>query len=500
MAVDIVFCPYCNAQVLLPAERPNSRIPCPRCGEMVPYQTMQPASAPDNSAAALGSLSADSLPPPMVPEAPRRWSNGAVAGLVVAIMLAMLVFSFTLAQLTVDVRRAHDLLRPERRPSLTLPLVVLIGFFVYLAFLLTYLVRLLTGPNRPQALGARIGLRVLIVVLGLVGLQNLVWIGMKISVLLGWSVAPAPNPPLPDEVPSAIHSVTPADLPGLGYLPPRTSVVAAIHVAEALQQPGGRDFLTQGRFPGIRLKVADIPGLIGLKVEDIDHLVFGARLDDEPLALVVVETRRPYDAAQLRSRLHATPAGTRGNKTLDRFQSEQLPLQLALWCATPNTLVVALNPSNLDGVPVNPATGINHLPDAVQTLLRREMGPGTQAWLAGHVENWKALELLQTLPGIQLPREEVSLLTQLRTFGIWVQLGPPLKLTQEFDCADASGAQAVEKYLVRRKPEDLESLKILGSSPAAEAVARELARTLKTERTGTRVIMQATASTGALQP
>src|SRR5207245_1549642 len=46
-----------------------------------------------------------------------------------------------------------------------------------------------------------------------------------------------------------VRTIAPANLPSLGYLPPDTDIIAALHVAEALETPAGQAFLTQFPFP-----------------------------------------------------------------------------------------------------------------------------------------------------------------------------------------------------------------------------------------------------------
>jgi hypothetical protein len=499
MIPDPICCPYCNALVPLPGEAPlGSRLLCPRCGESFLFRSPE-QPAPNAITAAppdgLATPEAGALPCGARPNGePRRWSNAAVAGVVLAVMLAMAVVGLTFAQLTVDVRRAQDFIRPPRRPSITLPIVVLAGFVVYIGALFIYLLKLLREPTQGRSPAARLGLLALTSGLGLIAVVNLGLIGMKTAAMLGWTSVPPP-PPLPDDVPLPVRRTPPAELPGLGYLPPETNVAAGLHIADALREPAGREFLGQFRVRSIDLGLAEIEQTIGLKLDDIDHVVAGLQMRDQlpPPAVLVVRTRRPCDQAAILDRLKATPAPEPSKKKLYRFKLEKPSLQLGLWFPAPDTLLIALRSEDLEAAPSAPRLDIDHLPRPVQALLREHMAPGTQAWVAGHVTDWKAVEFALTIPWIKLPREDLALLTKLRTFGLWLQLAPDVAYHQRLEAGDEAGAEAIQKYLSARKGGEPEPLRLLGSRPETEPIARELARTWKLERQGTVVTASARA-------
>jgi hypothetical protein len=512
MSRDLSSCPFCNAELPLPERGTPGNATCPRCGEALPFRSSEPGGSTGITA---------SLPPvpsevPVADPSPRRWSNRAVAGWVLAIMGAMMVLGFVYAQMTVQQRRDQDTQLPQRlgrrsifmalpedSPPLArlvilianIPMVGLLGSLAYVVALIVYLVRTLRRVPRPQSGIAVGGSITLICLLSLVGLLYLGAITVKTRALLG-ETPPAPPGPVDDPT-SAVHAFRPAELPGLGYLPPGTNVVVGIHVAEALAEPAGREFLTQFRVRSIDLGMSDVEKLTGVKLHDIDHLVLGMRVSDDfpPQAVLVVRTRRPYPEAEVVANLQAGGETARGKKKLYRFAVEKLLLRLVLWCPNPNTVVVAVQPEDLDRVSDNG----DHLPQAVRDLLKKRMGRGTLVWVAGDVETWTALERALAFPWIKLPRQELTLVTKLRTFGVWLQLDRGVALHQWLDCADDAGAGALENYFSRRKPEEIDSLKVLGSRPGAEMIARELARSWKMERAGTVVTTEASASAEAVR-
>jgi hypothetical protein len=99
--------------------------------------------------------------------------------------------------------------------------------------------------------------------------------------------------------------VAPAELAALGYLPDDTDMIVAVHVSEALDDPAGRDLL---RSVGLGGKDApDMEKWTGLKLDDIDHLALGLKLDADLLTrfVLVAQARRPIDQQRVRDVLKA---------------------------------------------------------------------------------------------------------------------------------------------------------------------------------------------------
>ncbi len=501
-------CPYCNSQVTTAgSETIGQRLVCPRCGETFVCRTVAEPRAP---------TSAEESPVPFtagesIPEAPRRWSNGAVAAVVLGGMVTMLIIALLWAQWTVDVRRAHDWVRGPRRGSFSMPLIVLIGFLVYLTALIVYLIKVQTGPNRPRSLGMRLGARVVTAGLVLVGLENLALILIKTSALLGWTTTVEPTSP--QDVPEPVRAVAPAGLAGLAYLPANTNVVGAIHVAEALQEPAGREFLNQFRLADGDLSLAQVEQWTGSKVEEIDHVVMGLPIGDElqipPPLLLVVQTRRPYSEASIQAHLQTTRQLKQGKKMLYRLPKirlYRLTFDPVLWCAAPNTLVVGLTAEALDEVPLTPAGGVERLPTAVQNLLK-QMGSGTQAWTAGELALWQRIDfLLATLRTAKavwklpdFPEEPITALAKVKMFGLWLRLEPGVTLNGRLTCIDDNGAAALEKYLGPSKPGAAPPMLVLGNRRRTEPIARELARTYQRQREGNVITLKAEASAAIVQ-
>jgi len=309
---------------------------------------------------------------------------------------------------------------------------------------------------------------------------------------------PPPPPPVP-------QAVSPAELPALGYLPPDTQLAAGIHVAEARRTFAGSKFLSRFRFGNTTAGVADLERWTGLEPENIDHLVFGLKMDEKgaPRLVLVAQSRRPYDEAKVRKALHANRSSSIGQRTVWSFTPEKLTLDALLWCAGPQTLVIGLSKADIEAVPITPAAGPERLAAPLQAFLKERMGRGSQAWLAGHVERWEAL---QPWLAIMLPAEDRATVASLRTFGFWLELDQGAVFHGAIRCVDEPAAEALEKKLAAMKmPRNLSFL-----APAAgaekgdqpldpEALIGELTQTLKREQQGAWVTIRASASAATLR-
>jgi hypothetical protein len=307
------------------------------------------------------------------------------------------------------------------------------------------------------------------------------------------------HPQPPDEGASRGRVVAPADLRGLGYLLPGTDVVVGLHVAEAMQDPAGRAFL--GRFHPADLwhgradnqagpDIGSLEQWTGLSLDDIDHVVLGLSIKGRliPRMVLVVQTRWRYDAEKVRAALKASRSPEPG-RPLYRFQKP--PLEAVLWFAGERTLLVGLSPDDLREVPDVPRPGVDHLAAPLQAMLKERMGSGGQAWVIGHADDWDKTSAKLPLAGMS--KEGQQALENVRTFGAWLQFGEGLTLNESFRCRDARSAEELERYLVPPE-EERKPIKLLGGRPETEAVARELAGTLKAARQDEWVTVQAKAS------
>lgn len=258
---------------------------------------------------------------------------------------------------------------------------------------------------------------------------------------------PSRRPALPPEPPPPVV-VAPARLEALGYLPEGTSLVAAVHVEELLASPAGKALLAEPLKLGrVELRLDGVERWTGLRLQDIDHLVLGVKVDDPlpPPTILVVRTTRPYDLKKLRSTLEAKSAGG-GKRPLYRFQPAGLPFPLYFGGADPRTLVLGLSPTHLAEVPLRPVAGLDHLATPVRKVLEDRVGPGGPLWAAGHAQDWTKTPAAPLLG--EPKKEDLKGLQKVRTFAVWLVPTDPVKVFAAVECADPAAAEALaERYL-----------------------------------------------------
>lgn len=259
-----------------------------------------------------------------------------------------------------------------------------------------------------------------------------------------------------------------ADLAGLGYLPPSTGVVAALHVAELLGSPAGKEWASRPfKLGNGDFTLDSVRDWTGVEADNLDHLVLGVVVRDggeadlTPAVHLVARTRRPYQPERVRAALNAikshverTPEG--GKRTLYAASVRNLPVQL--WLADERTIVVGLF-SNLEQVPGQPAEGLRQLPAEVREVIEKRVSPRATAWAAGHSADWKKT-WLPTVAGAVKDVPLLSRLGEVRTFALWLVLSRPAKVAGAFRCASEAAAEKVARAdLAPRQKESPEAFK-----------------------------------------
>jgi hypothetical protein len=249
-------------------------------------------------------------------------------------------------------------------------------------------------------------------------------------------------------------TVAPGSLSALNYVPSDVNVVAGLHVAELMANPETRSLLAPERADG---QPVELEELTGLKLDNLEHVVLGLRVEQLllPRVTLVVQTRAPYDAVEVREALHARRALAQGKRTLYRFplRDGQLQLSATLWFAGEQTLVAALEPKDFEVVPAAPAGGIERFATAIQKLFKETLTEGTPAWAVGHAGRWDTVLKPQPIPGVpdvtlvDIPKEVLKLAAKVRTLGIWVQPGALLDWHGVIECGDAKGTLQLKEYL-----------------------------------------------------
>jgi hypothetical protein len=253
--------------------------------------------------------------------------------------------------------------------------------------------------------------------------------------------------PEEDNVPPPVVSVAPDKLAALGYLPSGINFLFAARVPELLASPLGAQVLAAPIKPGeAQLNLGILLPRLGFGLEEIDHLVFAARIDQSvpPPFYVVFRTAQPYDEERLRQRLKGAHVPSPGKKTLYSFRIPQQDIQLNAWFADERTVVLSLFADQLERLPSQPVEDLRQLPDELRTVLKQRREPVAPAWIAGHSRDWSKTWAALFLN--RMKKEDFRKLASLRTFGVWIVPDDSLVVKGVFACKDEAGARGLEDY------------------------------------------------------
>jgi hypothetical protein len=293
--------------------------------------------------------------------------------------------------------------------------------------------------------------------------------------------------------------VAPARLAALGFLPSERNVLVGLHVAELLAEPSGEALIAALRSNKPNSEFGGLEQWTGLKLEQIDHLVLGSRLEDRfpPHVVLVVRTRQPYDAAKVRATLQAGRPQLRAGRTVYRFDLKGIPFGAAVWFADEQTLVFGLSAEDLDAVPKTPEPGAERLPASLRQFLTDRLPAGTPIWAVADARDWKTGPLLSVLGGAS--RETTSLLNKLRIAGTWVQTDAEIAWHLQIEEADPEAAKELQQYLAEDGLAPGKSWKFLEERPQTERLAQELSKTLTRERKENWLSLRAKVSREAIR-
>jgi hypothetical protein len=265
-----------------------------------------------------------------------------------------------------------------------------------------------------------------------------------------------------EEVPRVV-SVAPDKLAALGYLPSGVNFLLAARVPELLASPLGMQVLHDPVKQGeSSFRLENLPQWLGFRLEDIDHVVFAARVDDAvpPPFFVVLRTTKPYDEEQVRQRLKGTSVPSSSKKKLSSFRIPQHDIPLNAWFADTHTVVLALLADQLERLPSQPIADLQQLPEELRAVLKQRREPVSPVWIAGHSRDWRKTWAALFLN--RMKKEDLERISSLRTFGIFLVPTPHEETHEEslivkgsFACKDESGARKLDEYFRSlRVPDD----------------------------------------------
>jgi hypothetical protein len=257
-----------------------------------------------------------------------------------------------------------------------------------------------------------------------------------------------------------------------------------------MDQPATAAVLKLMRADRTNFAIARLEQLTGLKLEDVDHIVIGLKMEeaDLPHLYVVVRTRSPYDEEKVREKLKAKRVNGLSGKRVYRITLEQTQPGGALWCAGDRTLVFALQPKDLAELPAKPSSGVDRFaPELQKHLTSPYLAVGTRAWIVGASSRWD--EILGLLQLVGLPEADWQGLSQVRAFVGQIHFGPGFEAFLLAECADAAGALKFANYLAAKGLDSRHLGALAQQRPQAAAFFGELARSLRREPHGNHVIL-----------
>ncbi|HWG41214.1 MAG TPA: hypothetical protein VN688_00400 [Gemmataceae bacterium] len=253
----------------------------------------------------------------------------------------------------------------------------------------------------------------------------------------------------------AIASVPPDKLAALGYLPPKVNFLVGAHITELLASPVGKQILSEPISLGrSAYRLERLPAWVGLRLEDIDHLVLAAQVDDNllPTFYLVLRTTQPYEEEQLRDRLKGERVVSAGKKKLYAFHPQRDGIKLHVWFADERTFVLALLPQQLESLPAQPVEDLRQLSGEIRTVLKERREPMSPAWVVGHSRDWTKTSVVNYLSGLK--KKDLERLSTLRTFGIWLVPDKSLTVKGVFECKDEAAARGWDDYFHTLRRED----------------------------------------------
>jgi hypothetical protein len=256
----------------------------------------------------------------------------------------------------------------------------------------------------------------------------------------------------------------PLELPGLAYLPKDCRIVAAVQVAEILQdEKAGKPLLAEPRPKLLDWPIKQITRTSGLTLEDIDHVVIGA--NDLTQAVMIVKARAKISQAKI---VEARPVKTFKHEGRPAYEfTVQPPATMLVWSIDDETLAYVIR---LDDAKAEHLRVLSAQPKAI-----REAVPGrdvfverlpTQnfAWAAGQLDQVFGLPLMLAL--MTGGKAELGFVKDLKTFTVGITPEAGLTLVGNFHLTDAKAAASFKTQLEGVRMEGM-TAKVVSPEPNA---------------------------------
>src|SRR5437764_6448406 len=188
----------------------------------------------------------------------------------------------------------------------------------------------------------------------------------------------------------------PAELAGLGFLPPDVNLLAAVqpgpifaHAERTNQDP--RELLSKAGVPDA---VFTTLNRAGLTLPQIDHVVVGTNAREFPRLVVVLVLRRPLPDED--AFLHALDARPDPQGRANRLVAQLANLPMELVRVSDRVWVFGLGDKDLTPLGRGGSgTGAGHLSLGLQEMLSQRLPPDAAAWAAADSDRWAENPLIR---------------------------------------------------------------------------------------------------------
>ncbi len=273
------------------------------------------------------------------------------------------------------------------------------------------------------AMAISIGLSLLILIVGL-------------AIVRPWESKPKSD--TPTKLPVV---VSPLGLSGLSYIPAKANVLVAIQpmpllVYAAQSKTNPRQLLTDAGIPSVLL---DRINQSSISLDQIDHLIIGLSVSDEPGSLLpgltacLRLTRPVSDESQLLSALKAEKNSQR-SKDGRTVYSLNVGLPLLMTAVDDRTYLFGLGDSDLSALKSPHPIGGAHLNTVLRESLTSRVSPTSFLWLATTSEKWNEKPIYRTFEKSAFIKPFADLLPRIRAvaMGLAVEEEPFVRVNIEY--------------------------------------------------------------------
>jgi hypothetical protein len=257
----------------------------------------------------------------------------------------------------------------------------------------------------------------------------------------------------------APHAVIrPVDLPAVGYLPDSCEMVMAIQIPLLMEKLGPAaqadpaQAIEELGLPESIVETIETTSGVGLK--NVDQLVVGVSFKNgslPPQLVVVVHTRQPFDFQDLLRKSKATTLKREG-RTLHVVKSSQI-LSVFWWSPNDRVLIGTIAARDFDAVPMQPKTGIDHLPPSMNALIRERIADDSCAWLVATSDKWVnhlSPYILLPISPIQGRNDLFAPAERLRSVTIAIPYPADRKLDVQIDVKTAEAGEQLRSTFAKR--------------------------------------------------